>query len=63
MNNIDLSVKIGSLKLRNPVMLASGTVGYGDEISEFTNLNAIGGIVTKSLSLKPCNRPPSKYLQ
>ena len=41
MNNIDLSVNIGSLRLRNPVVLASGTVGYGDEISEFTDLNTI----------------------
>ena len=37
--NIDLSVKIGSLALRNPIMLASGTVGYGNELSEFTDLN------------------------
>ncbi len=36
MSKIDLSVKIGSLELKNPVMLASGTVGYGNEISEFT---------------------------
>ena len=50
---IDLSIKIGSLALRNPIMLASGTVGYGNEISEFTDLNKLGAIVTKSLSLKP----------
>ncbi len=53
MSNIDLSVNIGSLKLKNPVMLASGTVGYGNEISEFIDLSKIGGIVTKSISLKP----------
>lgn len=53
MNSIDLSVKIGNLELKNPVMLASGTVGYGNEISEFTDLSRIGGIVTKSVSLKP----------
>jgi len=53
MSKVDLSVKIGSLTLRNPIMLASGTVGYGNEISEFTDLNKLGGIVTKSLSLKP----------
>jgi len=64
MNNIDLSVNIGSLKLRNPVMLASGTVGYGDEISEFTDLNTIGGIVTKSLSLKPRKgNPPQRIVE
>jgi dihydroorotate dehydrogenase (NAD+) catalytic subunit len=53
MSSVDLSINIGSLKLRNPIMLASGTVGYGNEISEFTNLAKLGAIVTKSLSLKP----------
>lgn len=53
MSKVDLSLQIGSLKLRNPIMLASGTVGYGNEIAEFTDLNKIGAIVTKSLSLKP----------
>ena len=53
MSSIDLSVNIGSLKLRNPIMLASGTVGYGNEIAEFSDLNKLGAIVTKSLSLKP----------
>ncbi|MFA6598746.1 MAG: dihydroorotate dehydrogenase [Ignavibacteriaceae bacterium] len=53
MSAIDLSVSIGPLTLRNPILLASGTVGYGNEISEFVDLNKIGGIVTKSLSLKP----------
>lgn len=59
MSKVDLSVNIGSLKLRNPILLASGTVGYGNEISEFIDLNKIGAIVTKSLSLKPRkgNRP------
>ena len=53
MKKPDLSVQVGSLKFRNPVLLASGTVGYGNEMSEFIDLNSIGGIVTKSLSLKP----------
>jgi len=53
MSDVDLSVSIGSLHLRNPILLASGTVGYGNEIAEFIDLNKIGGIVTKSLSLKP----------
>lgn len=53
MSQVDLSVSIGTLKLRNPILLASGTVGYGNEIAEFVDLNKIGGIVTKSLSLKP----------
>ena len=62
--NIDLSVKIGSLTLKNPVMLASGTVGYGNEISEFTDLNNLGAIVTKSLSLKPRKgNPPQRITE
>jgi dihydroorotate dehydrogenase (NAD+) catalytic subunit len=64
MSKVDLSVKIGSLTLRNPVMLASGTVGYGNEISEFTDLNKLGGIVTKSLSLKPRKgNPPQRIVE
>ena len=64
MSKIDLSVNIGKLKLRNPIMLASGTVGYGNEISEFTDLNKIGGIVTKSLSLKPRKgNPPQRIVE
>lgn len=64
MSKVDLSVSIGSLKFRNPIMLASGTVGYGNEISEFVDLNKIGGIVTKSLSLKPRKgNPPQRILE
>lgn len=64
MSNVDLSVNIGSLKLRNPIMLASGTVGYGNEIAEFSNLNKLGGIVTKSLSLKPRKgNPPQRIVE
>ena len=56
----DLSINIGSLQLKNPIMLASGTVGYGNEISQYTDLSRIGAIVTKSVSLKPRkgNPPP-----
>jgi dihydroorotate dehydrogenase (NAD+) catalytic subunit len=64
MSNVDLSVKIGSLTLRNPIMLASGTVGYGNEMSEFTDLNKLGAIVTKSLSLKPRKgNPPQRIVE
>ncbi len=64
MSTVDLSVQIGSLKLRNPIMLASGTVGYGNEISEFTDLNKLGAIVTKSLSLKPRKgNPPQRITE
>ncbi|HSW54607.1 MAG TPA: dihydroorotate dehydrogenase [Ignavibacteriaceae bacterium] len=64
MSNVDLSVKIGSLTLRNPILLASGTVGYGNEMAEFTDLNKLGGIVTKSLSLKPRKgNPPQRIVE
>lgn len=62
--SVDLSVNIGSLKLKNPVMLASGTVGYGNEISNFTDLSKIGAIVTKSVSLKPRKgNPPQRIVE
>lgn len=61
---IDLSVSIGKLKLKNPIILASGTVGYGNEISEFTDLSKIGAIVTKSVSLKPRKgNPPQRIVE
>jgi dihydroorotate dehydrogenase (NAD+) catalytic subunit len=64
MSNVDLSVQVGTLKFRNPVLLASGTVGYGNEMSEFVDLNKIGGIVTKSLSLKPRKgNPPQRIVE
>lgn len=64
MSSVDLSVNIGKLKLRNPVMLASGTVGYGNEMAEFIDLNKLGAIVTKSLSLKPRKgNPPQRIVE
>lgn len=49
----NLAVEIAGIKLRNPVMPASGTFGYGEEYAPFLNLEKIGAIVTKGLSLKP----------
>ena len=64
MKSVDLSVNVGGLKLKNPILLASGTVGYGHEIAEFIDLNKIGGIVTKSLSLKPRKgNPPQRIVE
>jgi dihydroorotate dehydrogenase (NAD+) catalytic subunit len=64
MSNVDLSISIGSLKLKNPVLLASGTVGYGNEISQLTDISKLGGIVTKSLSLKPRKgNPPQRIVE
>jgi dihydroorotate dehydrogenase (NAD+) catalytic subunit len=64
MSKVDLNVKVGPMTFRNPILLASGTVGYGNEISEFIDLNKIGGIVTKSLSLKPRKgNPPQRIVE
>lgn len=55
----NLTINIGKLKLKNPVMTASGTYGYGEEYSEFVDLNKLGAIVVKGLSLKPMEGNPS----
>lgn len=48
-----LAVEVAGLKLRNPVMPASGTFGYGQEFAPYLDLQRLGAIVTKGLSLKP----------
>ena len=49
----DLSVEINGLRLKNPVMTASGTFGYGPEFADFVPLEGIGGIIVKGTTLKP----------
>lgn len=49
----DLRVKIGNLELKNPVMTASGTFGYGPEYTDFVELSEIGGIIVKGTTLHP----------
>ncbi len=58
--DINLTVKLGGLELKNPVMVASGTFGYGEEYSWLVDLNQLGAVVVKGLSLKPKlgNLPP-----
>lgn len=48
----NLSVKIGNLNLKNPVMVASGTFGYAEEFKDFMDLKKLGAIVTKTITLK-----------
>jgi dihydroorotate dehydrogenase (NAD+) catalytic subunit len=57
---VDLSSELCGVSLRNPVLLASGTCGYGSELAPFIDLEALGGIVAKSLTLEPRagNVPP-----
>ena len=49
----NISVKIGDLQLKNPVMTASGTFGYGPEFADFVPLEEIGGIIVKGTTLHP----------
>jgi dihydroorotate dehydrogenase (NAD+) catalytic subunit len=53
MGKTDLTVEIAGIKLRNPVMTASGTFGYGREYAEHMNLESIGAMITKGLSILP----------
>jgi len=50
---VDLSVQIGALRLRNPILAASGTFGYGLEFAHLVDLNRLGGFVVKGLSREP----------
>jgi dihydroorotate dehydrogenase (NAD+) catalytic subunit len=61
---MNLEVSIGGLKLKNPVMTASGTFGYGEEYAEFVDLNSLGAVVVKGLSLKPKEgNPPPRVVE
>ena len=55
----DLSVRLGKLSLQNPVMVASGTFGYGEEYHRLYDVNRLGAIVTKSISLRPRSGNPT----
>ena len=60
----DLRVRIGPLSLKNPVLTASGTFGYGREFSPLMDLNQLGGIVVKGLSLNPREgNPPPRIVE
>ena len=48
---VDLSVEIGKLKLKNPIMTASGTFGYGEEFADFIDLNRLGASILKATTL------------
>ena len=60
----DLSVDLGGIQLRNPVLAASGTFGYGTEFAPFMDLRRIGGFVAKSLTLAPRHgNPPPRIVE
>lgn len=59
-----MAVQIGRLKLKNPVMTASGTFGYGEEYADYVDLNRLGAIVVKGLSLQPrLGNPPPRIME
>lgn len=60
--SVDLSVNVGALRLSNPILAASGTFGYGVEFAHLVDLNRLGGIVVKGLSLEPMAGAPAPRL-
>ena len=61
---LDLSTKIGKIKLKNPVLVASGTFGHAKEFENFFDLKKLGGIVTKTITLKPrLGNPPQRIVE
>jgi dihydroorotate dehydrogenase (NAD+) catalytic subunit len=58
-NSVDLSVQIGTLQFKNPIIAAAGTFGYGIEFAHLVDLNRLGGFVTKGISLEPMEGAPA----
>lgn len=64
MTKINLETRIGKLKLKNPVLVASGTFGHAREFEPFFDLKKLGGIVTKTITLKPrLGNPPPRIVE
>ncbi|MEW6609348.1 MAG: dihydroorotate dehydrogenase [bacterium] len=62
--NPDLTVNIASIKMKNPVMVASGTFGYGEEYAQLIDLNKLGAIVSKGITLAPRQgNPPPRIVE
>jgi dihydroorotate dehydrogenase (NAD+) catalytic subunit len=61
---IDLSVELAGIRLKNPILTASGTFGYGEEYSRVFDVGALGGIIVKATSLKPrAGNPPPRLVE
>ena len=54
----NLEVNLGPLKLKNPVLAASGTFGFGEEYASFFELEKLGAVIVNSLTLKPKQKLP-----
>ena len=61
-DRVDLRVQVGALRLSNPILTASGTFGYGLEFAHLLDLNQLGGLVTKGISLEPIEGAPAPRL-
>ncbi|MCK4249359.1 MAG: dihydroorotate dehydrogenase, partial [Candidatus Omnitrophica bacterium] len=61
---MNLKVKLGKMVLNNPVIAASGTFGCGREYSQLMDINKLGAITTKTITLKPrCGNPPPRIVE
>lgn len=61
---MNFSINLAGIRMKNPVMVASGTFGYAKEFEKFYNLNKLGGIVTKTITLKPRQgNPPLRIVE
>ncbi len=61
---VDLSVSLGPLKLKNPILSASGCFGFGEEYSSLLDLNLLGGLITKAVTLNPTpGNPPPRVVE
>jgi dihydroorotate dehydrogenase (NAD+) catalytic subunit len=56
---VDISLDFAGIRLANPVLTASGTCGYADELADFTDISQLGGFITKSITLKPRKGNPT----
>jgi dihydroorotate dehydrogenase (NAD+) catalytic subunit len=61
---MNLETQIGKIRLKNPVLVASGTFGYAEEFEPFLDLRKLGGIVTKTITVKPrLGNPPPRIVE
>ncbi|PIX77098.1 MAG: dihydroorotate dehydrogenase, partial [bacterium (Candidatus Ratteibacteria) CG_4_10_14_3_um_filter_41_18] len=61
---INLKTNLGRISLKNPIVLASGCFGYGDEYKDLISLDDVGAVVTKTITLKPkAGNPPPRVVE
>lgn len=64
MSNLDLGVKIGQLELKNPLITASGTFGFGKEYGQYYDIHSLGAMTTKGITLQPRGgNPPPRIVE